>query len=65
MDMSDWVFVLEFGGGFAVILLLGWWQLRVLKKDEEREKAEEAARDASPAGAAGHSEGQHRANDGA
>jgi len=64
--MGDWIFLLEFGGGFAVILLLGWWQLRALKKDEEREKAEEAARNAAlPTRAAGHSEGQHRPNDGA
>lgn len=65
MDAKDWLFVFEFGGGFAIIALLGWWQLRALKKDEEREKAEEAARNEELTRSSRHAEGQHRANDGA
>ncbi|MEL6751505.1 MAG: hypothetical protein AAFO70_05445 [Pseudomonadota bacterium] len=43
MNARDWLFLFEFGGAFALLVLFCWWQLRSLKKldeEEEREKGD-------------------------
>ena len=37
MKGSDWIFAIEFGAGFVLLLLLAWWQFRVMDKEEAAE----------------------------